>query len=168
MRTLPLPAFTCLLAGLSACVVPAGQEWSDPQANYPPTISEASPPNGSWLVRGMDAGGPLEVTVWLADQNTHDRLYVRWIIDYPPYVDGMTRLAPQVILPAANQIERPPLSFAPDCNADQIAAGFTSHRLLMAASDRPFVSEDPGQAPDQVPIGNARVEGVWQFEMDCP
>jgi len=169
MRSLHLPALLSLLGGSSACVVPVGPEWTDPPTNYPPTIARTAPASGSLLTREIDGGGPLSVTVWLADQNTRDKLYVRFIIDYPPFIADVTRVAPEVILPPENQVERQPLAFAPDCNADLIASGFTNHRLMLAASDRPFASAAPDQtAPDQVAPGNARVEGFWQFEMDCP
>lgn len=169
MRTLPLPALLSLLGGLSACVVPVGPEWTDPASNYPPTIVKAEPVNGSPLTPDADAGTAPAVTVWLADQNTHDKLYVRWIIDYPPFVEEVTRLAPQDILPPEGRIERLPVLFAPSCNDDKIASGFTSHRLMMAASDRRFAFDDPHQGPpDQPTAGYSVVRGIWQFDTDCP
>jgi len=169
MRTLPLPALLSMFAGFSACVVPVGPEWTDPASNYPPTLASAAPGNGSSLTPDPDGGGQPGVTVWLADQNTHDKLYVHWIIDYPPFVEGVTRLARLDILPPENQVQRSPLTFPLNCNDDHIASGFTSHRLMMAASDRPFASDDPGQTtPDRPQAGYSVVRGIWPFEMDCP
>ena len=168
MPTIPLPVFLSLLAGFSACVVPVGPEWTDPQSNYPPTIHSASPPVGSVLGLDPDAGVPIMVQVVLADQNTKDKLYSRFIIDYPPFVDGVSRLAWQNISDGGDQIERAALLFAPNCNDDQIARGFTSHRLLLAVSDRPFASDDSSLTiPDKVQDGNFLVEAGWQFVMDC-
>ena len=169
MRTSHLPALLPLFATVSACVVPVGPEWTDPQRNYPATLRAAIPPVGSILTPAPDAGGPLTVTVWLGDQNTHDILRARWIIDYPPFVDGVSHLAWQDIQPGGNQVDRPPLTFAPNCSDDHIAVGFKNHRLLFVASDGPFASDDPSQAtPDLVQDGNSRVEATWQFELDCP
>lgn len=167
MRTHHLLALLPLLAGISACVVPVGPEWTDPQGNYPPTISSASPAVGSILVSAADAGYSLGVAVTLADQNTSDDLYILWLIDYPPFVDGVSRLARPEIQPGDGTIERPPLRFSPNCNDHQIAAGFSDHRLLLAASDRPFANNDPAE-PDKVAAGNFRVEAQWHFVMDCP
>jgi hypothetical protein len=168
MRTVSLPVLLVLLAGLCGCVVPVGPEWTDPQGNYPPTIHSATPPVGSVLGLDPDAGAALAVAVVLADHNTKDKLYVRFIIDYPPFDANVTRLAWSHIEPGGGQIERPTITFAPNCIDDQIARGFTSHRLLLAASDRPFASDNPTEAaPDAVADGNFLVEAMWQFEMDC-
>ena len=165
------PAVLTLLLGISGCVVPAGPEWTDPQTNFPPTIvyAETTPPVGSILARDPDGSAtPLEVKVVLADENTQDKLYARWIIDYPPNRDGISRVAPEQRLPGGNQIARPPISFAPSCRDDAISRDFSDHRLLLAVSDRPFANPDPSQPPfDSVPNGNFVVEGSWQFELDC-
>jgi hypothetical protein len=155
-----------LLASCSACVVPTGPEWTDPESNYPPTIYSASPAIGSILTQVPDAGWPLAVVVRLADQNTNDDLYVRWLIDYPPYDETISRLGWETIQPGNGQSERPELSFAPNCNEHHIAPGVSRHRLLLAASDRSFA---PGPAiSDLVPEGNFRAEALWLFDLDCP
>lgn len=169
LRRIHLPALLTLLAGLPGCVVPVGPQWTDPQSNYPPTLYSAIPPVGSVLHPALDAGASLEVEVGLADQNTKDQLYVRFIIDYPPFESGVTRLALEHIFPGGSQIERPMIPYAPNCIDDQIAHGFSTHQLLLAASDRPFASDDPTQAmPDEVQqAGNFLLEAAWQFELDC-
>ena len=116
------------------------------------------------------AGETLVFEVVLADQNTQDKLYARWIIDYPPFVDGVSHLArPDDTLPGGNQIQRGHLFLPLNCIDDRIAPGFSNHRLMLAASDRPFVPDDPGQTVlDKVQDGSSPVEAVWPFEMDCP
>jgi hypothetical protein len=169
VRTLHLPALLPLLAGLAGCVVPVGPEWTDPAKNYPPTIASATPAIGTVLTLAPDAGGPLTVDVVLADQNTSDKLYFRWIIDYPPFVDGVSHLARPDTLPGGNQIQRGHLLLPLNCTDDRIAPGFTNHRLMLAASDRPFVMDEPGQTVlDKVQDGSSPIEAVWPFEMDCP
>jgi len=167
---LPGPLVLCVALGAAmGCVVPVGPEWTDPQGNYPPTITSASPPIGSVLSMDPDGGEPLAVEVDLADQNTQDQLYVRWIIDYPPYVEGQSHIALPLILPGGQQIDRSPILFTPNCMDDQIARRMSDHRLLLAVSDRPFAPEGPSQG-DLVLVqkGNFLVEAAWQFEIDCP
>jgi hypothetical protein len=162
-----LALLAALSAGLSACVVPAGPEWVDPPGNSPPSIHSATPPMGSVLTLALDAGTPPTVEVVLADKNTKDRLYARWIIDYPPFDVSISRLARPEGLPGGEDVERPALYFSPSCTDHDIAPGFSNHRLLLAVSDRPF-NDDPRQTVlDQVPNGNFRIEAVWLFEMDC-
>jgi hypothetical protein len=162
-----LPAVMTMLLGISGCVVPAGPEWTDPQTNFPPTIvySKTTPPVGSVLAVDPDAGALLVEAV-LADENTQDNLYVRWIIDYPPYQAGISHVALEQLLPGGNQT----IHFAPGCNANDnaISRNFSNHRLLLAVSDRPFANPDSSRPPfDSVSSGNFLVEGSWQFELDC-
>jgi hypothetical protein len=170
------PSFlTCSLAPLlaiaSGCVIPVGPKWSDPDNNYPPTIVSANPPVGTVLGRGPDGGtsGQVEVEVSLADQNQGDNLYLRWIVDYPPYVSGRTLLALETTKPGGETVVRTPAIFAPDCVSIR-SRTLADHRLLLAISDRPFkfAADDPGlTAPDAIDDGNHRVEAVWSFTLNC-
>lgn len=160
-----------LFAIASGCVIPVGPKWSDPDTNYPPTIVSADPPVGTILGRGPDGGTTeqVEVEVTLADQNKGDNLYLRWIVDYPPYVSGKTLLALETIKPGGDVVVRTPAIFAPDCASIRSRA-LADHRLLLAVSDRPFklAGDDPGlTAPDAVDDGNHLVEAVWPFTLNC-
>jgi len=156
-----------LLAGAGGCVVPIGPEWSDPQKQYPPTIPSANPPIGS--VVDAESGSAPVFEVVVEDQNTQDQLYLRWLIDYPPYQDGLTRIYEAPTLPPSGSARRPSVLFAPSCNDDSIAKGFPNHRLLLAVSDRPFVSDaHSGVSLDVPSAGGAVVEAAWQFTMTCP
>ena len=156
-----------LLLAISGCVVPIGPEWTDPEANHPPTIYLANPPIGAVLDFGATGNAAMGLEVGLADQNTQDSLYVRWIIDYPPQpnVDG-AHVALPLTLPGGNQLNRPTIRFAPSCNDATISPDVANHRLLLAVSDRPF-SDDP-QVLDLVTPGNYRVEASWDFTLACP
>jgi hypothetical protein len=168
MRTLHQTTLALFLVGLSGCVVPVGPEWTNPQSNSPPRIVSSTPPVGAMLSLAPDADAPLVVSVALADQNAKDALYVRWIIDYPPYDSETTRLALETTLAGGDQEQRPELYFAPNCTDHRIAPGFTDHRLLFAASDRQFATDGVGSTkPDAVAEGNFLVEGTWHFEMEC-
>jgi hypothetical protein len=165
-RRLPLLLAVPILVG-AGCVVPMGPKWSDPESNSPPVIASAVPAIGSVLDMAADGGVPLGVRVVISDANTSDRIYARWIIDYPPYQESQTRVALRAVLPPANEAQRSPIEFSPNCSDDQIARGFVAHRLLLAVSDRPFSDEDASK-PDAVPAGNFLVEGSWAFNQDCP
>lgn len=151
----------------AGCVVPMGPKWYDPEGNSPPVIASAVPAIGTVLDMAVDGGVPLGVRVVIADANTSDRIYARWIIDYPPYQDGQTHVALRAVLPPAEEAQREPIEFSPNCSDDQIARGFAAHRLLLAVSDRPFSDEDASK-PDAVADGNFLVEGSWAFDLDCP
>ena len=155
-------------AGLTACVVPAGPDWVDPPGNSPPSIHWVSPAVGSVLTLAIDAGGPPTVEIELADKNSKDNLYLRWIIDYPPFDPSISRLALAYTLRGNGEEVRPRQAFAPSCPAHNIAAGFKNHRLMLAASDRPFFDDPQPTVLDQVQNGNFRIEAIWLFEMECP
>jgi hypothetical protein len=172
MPSVPRPFLLCAAAAAvcSACVVPVGPAWVDPEGNYPPILRSASPPVGSVLTRASDGAEAMQVRVVLADQNTKDKLSIRFIIDYPPYDEAVSRLAWSFALPGSDQIERPPVYFAPSCAEHGIAAGPRDHRLLLAVSDRDFVPYEPGKtALDEVlSKDNFLLEAVWPFQMECP
>jgi hypothetical protein len=158
--------FLTLLPMIAGCVVPIGPEWTDPQVNSPPTISLANPPIGSILDFSAGGNAPLGVEVVLADQNTQDTLYLRWIIDYPPNANIPAQVALPQILPGGNQPKRPSVRFSPTCSDIASSRATPTHRLLLAVSDRPF-TDDP-QVLDLVPDGNYRVEAAWSFSLTCP
>ena len=166
-RLVHLLSLTTLLLTGASCVVPVGPEWSDPKGNAAPTISFANPPVGSVLDFSATGNAPLGLEIGLSDPNTRDNLEARWIIDYPPFVEGVSHLAPPLTLPGGDQVERTHIRYAPNCGDDVITHQFSLHRLLLAVSDRPFGSEDPSRL-DGVPGGNYLVEGAWTFDLTCP
>jgi len=160
-------ALAALLLAPSGCVVPIGPEWSDPQPNTPPTIATATPPVGTILDTSAGGNLPMGLQVVLSDQNTQDILYVRWIVDYPPYVDGISVVSLEVRQPGGDQIQRPPINFAPSCTDNTISRVSPDHRLLLAVSDRPFVVDNSGQSRLDWTDGNFLVEGAWDFSLYC-
>ncbi len=161
-----LLALSALLFVSSGCVVPVGPEWSDPQSNYPPTIHSANPPIGSMLGGTADAAVAAIVEVVLADQNTADTLYVRWIIDYPPFVENVSHVAFPLEQPGGKEILRPSIRYAPNCSDDAISHASPDHRLLLAVTDRPFAPDDQTRLDN--PSGDYLVEGSWDFFLNCP
>jgi hypothetical protein len=163
-RQIHLSSFLFLLSSFLGCVVPLSPEWSDPQVNYPPTISSATPAIGS--VFNMKDGTSNDVEVVLTDQNTEDKLYLRWLVDYPPVMEGVKHLVHEEIKPPESKIERSVSRFAPNCIDDLITRSLPIHRLLLAVSDRQF-SDDDSSRPDKVPDGNFLLEESWLFDSDC-
>jgi len=163
-----LTASSLALVAASGCVVPVGPKWSDPDSNYPPIIALANPPEGTPLGRSSDGGASVqvEVEVVLSDQNQADNLYLRWIVDYPPYVAGKTVGALENIKPGGDSVLRTPETFSPDC-ATIGSRSLAEHRLLLAVSDRPFASALTSQAPDAIEGSNYRIEAFWPFTLNC-
>ncbi len=147
------------LLALAGCVVPAGPEWVDPQANMPPSIVSAYPPVGSVLTSDSEAGTQVSVQVTLADQNTADTLYVHWIVDYPPYVGGTSHLVLPQNLPGGRGVARDPIAFAPSCG--DVVHDLPSHRLLLAVSDRDFANDY------DLPSNGYLLEASWTFALSC-
>ncbi len=151
-----------------ACVIPVAPQFDDPEENFPPYIIDSRPPVGS-IVTASE--GEAEFTVTLADPNLADRLYVRWIFDYPTYQD-VTRLAEGPILPpSADGTEvRDPIRMAASCVVHNIAHGLTQHRLMLAVSDRPFVKAadaPPDFRVTTVPKDARLLRAVWVLNLEC-
>ncbi len=161
----PFAALVCLAVG---CVVPVSPRFEDPEENFPPYLVESRPPVGS-IVTAAD--GEAEFSVTLADPNLADRLYVRWIFDYPTYQD-VTRVAEGPILPpSADGTEvRDPIRIAASCVVHNIARGLTQHRLMLAVSDRPFVKASDAPADFRVttvPKEARLLRAVWFVNLEC-
>ncbi len=163
------PLLVLALAALPACVVPVEPEWTDPPPNDPPTIQSSTPPVGAVLVADPASSKAMSVSVVVADQNTQDKLYLRWLIDYPAVQGEVSHLAYPLALAPEGTVAREAVSFAPSCTDDQIPPGTATHRLMLAVSDRPFapIDESSQTALDQVTNGFL-VEAVWLFTLTCP
>ena len=66
-------------------MLPIGPEF-EPERNLPPFVVRAEPPVGS-IVRDPDQ--VFQVTV--EDPNRLDNLHFRWLIDYPPFDENISR-----------------------------------------------------------------------------
>lgn len=163
------PYVLAVLIGVTgtSCVVPVGPEFQDPEDNYPPYVIESTPPVGATL--SVVPGTPATVQAKVGDANVQDKLYARWIFDYPP-VSADGAVSPPVldiILPTGT--DRGVLSLAPDCTQHKLAANLNPHRLMLAVADRPFLA--PSQAPaapyDTVAPGGQVLRAVWVVNLDC-
>lgn len=158
------------LAG--ACVIPVGPKFED-DTNLPPYIVSARPTIGSTASAGP-MGEPPTFSVVVADPNVNDTLFVRWIVDYPPFNVNLTgtpasfEVAPTGELTRADAVA---LRFTPECIFNGITRGLSRHSLTLTVADRPFllpeeVSSDQGRL-DSVGQDGFSVRATWQFDLDC-
>lgn len=167
MKCLPVAA---LLAVASGCVIPIAPEFEDPEVNYPPYVVRTDPRAGEIIT--PPPGEQAEIEVTLGDPNVRDPLYVRWVFDYPKYDPSVSRLAQEFTLPPAPNggQERGRFRIAPSCSVHGIALGASPHRLMMIASDRPFVKAE--MAPeenryDTPSPGGYVVRAMWILNLEC-
>ena len=163
---LPHPVWLSALSlWASACVLPVGPQFADPTGNSPPYLDSSSPVAGSVL---PTVSPTIEVTV--GDANLEDRLYGRWLIDYPPQ-DDRSRLASEFGLPPTGAPKRGTIRFAPNCQEHKIASGESPHRVTLSVADRPFVPSDqspPDLRLDTVPTEGFLLRTTWILTLVCP
>jgi hypothetical protein len=158
-------ALTCLVPLMSACVLPIAPEFQDPPTsqNYAPYFQTVMPDLGSEITVPM-----FEVTV--TDPNVGDDLYVRWIVDYPPYNDNTRPFAqPKVVHSVDGSPLLQNLTFAPNCVDDNLAK-IARHQIMVVVADRDFSKQLPMQAVDLtrlVPGDGRKVIGTWVLDMEC-
>jgi hypothetical protein len=163
---LPHPVWLAALSlWASACVLPVGPQFGDPAGNSPPYLDSSNPVAGSVL---PTASPTIEVTV--GDANLEDRLYGRWLIDYPPQ-DGRSRLASEFRLPPTDALTREIIRFAPNCQEHKIASGEIPHRVTLSVADRQFLPPDPASPElqfDTVPPEGFLLRTTWILPLVCP
>jgi hypothetical protein len=119
-----------LLLPAPACIVPVGPEFRDPPgiANAPPFIVSSKPIEGEIWHQNL-------FTVTPFDPNLDDTLYLRWVIDYPPFVLGVT-------FPFDGEVIPPPINGTPDTRDHTFFCSnlreFPSHQVSVIVADRPF------------------------------
>ncbi len=166
---------------LIACVLPVAPDFQDPlkAPNYYPYFQDTAPFQQRTF---SPAGQPVRVTVSVGDQNLGDTLYVRWVSDYPIYVQNSTKVLRDSIdgrgmpYPPASTAEteiRPPFDYDVDCL--NFAPGEQQHRVVIIVSDRPFLMPTTfsgdlrynlvGTRPDGFPITYPIMTG---WNVVCP
>lgn len=165
----PLPAYALAALGLAApgCVLPVGPRFEDPEQNFPPYIVDSNPPVGSIVTALPLVEGAAMFSVTLADPNLGDRLWLRWIFDFPPWGGntrrGLFREAPP---PTDGSEVRTRDGFQANCSWSP-APGVTQHRLMLAVSDREFLSENADDTFLAVPPDARTVRASWILNLEC-
>ena len=95
-----------LLAALAGgCVIPVAPQFDDPEANYPPYVITSTPTVGEIFTPGITADNR-QITASLSDQNLHDNLFIRFLVDYPGTDTSTAHLFFQVELPPTGVADR--------------------------------------------------------------
>jgi hypothetical protein len=156
-----LMSLALVLAG--ACSSPG------PEINLPPSVISARPSEGD-ILQPNAAGPRLEVAVTLADQNLEDHLFIRWFLDYPGSDNSASREIREDEIPPSGLPVRLADRILAQCDFLKLPPG--QHRLVMSASDRPYLDPqkgedvDPNAPLDSVPADANRLRLVWI--LDCP
>jgi hypothetical protein len=147
--------------GATGCILPLAPEFEE-ELRAPPFVVSSRPAVGS-MVRDSEAVFEVE----FQDPNSTDDLYVRWVIDFPPFTENLSRTIdynPQKNR-GPGQINRHRVAFSPSCVSHLISPAVSQHRLMLLISDRPF--EEPAPAPDKVPTDAHLLRVVWMFDKEC-
>lgn len=155
--------FAALLPSMYACIIPVAPDFQDPLAasNTPPYLQGCLPSVGAVVSILSNDKTTFKCTV--TDPNVQDRLFIRWIFDYPPAPGATTSLLfPEVedLPPATGTSHTANPSFDLSCaNISGLLVNVsTPQHLMMAVADRDFISDqtvldktDPGVYPQEVP-----------------
>jgi hypothetical protein len=156
-RRLLLPL---LVLSMPACIIPVGPEFRDPSGvpNSPPFITFAAPEIGRVVTQPT-----FQFTV--EDHNLGDTLYVRWLIDFPPFTQGTTVIFPPDIFMNPQDSDR--LQFVVTKRFECAGpAPLPSHQIMAIVADRAF--EPTPQNPAAVPEGGHSVTATWTWNStDC-
>lgn len=131
-----------VLSGMSGCVVPIGPEFQDPRQKepvpgLPPSFDQPNPPfeQASNLDKAMRTRFEVDVL-----EPNNDQVYVRFVLNYPPFVANSTNLYPTQT--------SPPYHFSIDLNCDDVEKFKAADRnLVIIAADKPF-APDPESLAD--------------------
>ena len=156
-----------IAASAGGCVIPIAPEFEQ-ERNVPPFVRLADPPEGTMVTDGNQVFRAV-----VEDPNRADNLHVVWLIDYPPYVDNISRSTrpSEVASKSPSQPNEHPLNFKPECDFDNISPSITEHRLMLLVSDRPFpmMPADGGTVVyDRIAPGAHALRVVWSFVKVCP
>jgi hypothetical protein len=160
---------TALLLPMSACVLPIAPEFQDPPAtpNYAPVFLAVEPPIGT-IVK-LAATDQALFTVTVSDPNAADDLYVRFIVDYPPYSVSNTRTTDKQPVQHRDdgKILNMDVPFEPSCTSPGLAVGLPRHQIMAVLADRPFVKPPPPADLTRVVEPGKTVIATWTLELEC-
>jgi hypothetical protein len=149
-----------LASPMSACIIPAGPEFQDPPGvpDSPPYLWMVSPDQGTTVVGAMPT-----FSVTPGDFNVDDPLFVKWIVDFPPYVPGVTHEA--TTNPLSPSADGNPIRDAATfpANCFQFNTATSTHHIAAAISDRNFDGQGLLTSPSVVPP----ILVIWTWERNC-
>jgi hypothetical protein len=163
-------SMSCLLAAAltGGCVLPIAPEFVE-ERNLSPFVVDVRPAVGTVVT---DLNARFDVTV--EDPNRNDTLFVRFLIDYPPFSTELTRAQPLQPLPSQGPDlpNRQVIAFQPSCQLHTISPTITRHQLMLVVSDRPFIDPAPDSSPatrrlDDTPADAFAIRLAWTFDKEC-
>ena len=124
------------ILSITGCILPVAPDFHDPPPapNYLPYFMSGFPA----LEEVVTIGDTQSLMVTVADPNPDDTLSIRWVADYPPYVQATSRILQEQV-GLGN-----PATFMLDTRCGAFFRAPT-HRLVVLVSDRGFLpsSETP-------------------------
>ena len=159
-----------IFVATNGCVLPVGPDFQDPQGKLPPqpfkpTFTSVDPP--FWTVVGLDTAAKRYFTVGIEDINPTDKISVRWVFNYPPYVQGSTK----IYLDTTTSNQPPPLVVGLTCN-DVEPYKLADRNMVIIVSENGFIDESAAgdrMNPLSYDASGALVPlvGGWRL-MGCP
>jgi len=163
---------------MSACIIPVTPNFQDPPSvpASPPYLFNFEPQNfGGVVTVPVPAGKTFSANV--SDEDLSAELHVRWVVDYPPFVDGVTYFPGQTttISRSANgQTINQVITQAIDCS--WITQPLTStHQLELIVADRELLesstfglmADNKLDSTDPKNPGHV-VRAFWNISISCP
>ncbi|MFL5305698.1 MAG: hypothetical protein ACJ8F1_10805 [Polyangia bacterium] len=156
-----------LLHPMFACVIPVAPDFQDPltAANSPPAIIDATPPLGSIVLVAPSS----TFTIQTVDPNVNDTLYVRWVVDYPPYQSSTATFDYKFRPPVTGTVHSDSSQQPIDCSQG-FATVTTPQEFEVFVADRPFLprSTATNNRLDLVETGGYVARGNWTLIFQCP
>jgi hypothetical protein len=155
---------------MSACIIPLAPDFQDP----PPVPASPAPALSGFMPQnfGSTVSIPATFGATAIDPNLADTLYVRWIIDYPPYT------ANTLVLPTGTQSLTPPgqatISQPITCTFNNVLAPSvdSKHKLELIVGTQDFVANTCGisnaNCLDEIVGGGPVARAAWTIVMSCP
>ena len=162
---------------MSACIIPVAPNFQDPPSvpGAGPFLSGFTPGSfGEHVTVPVPDGRQFSANV--IDQDINPTLYVRWAVDYPPLVDGVTYWEPgPMIKPSSPGQPISTTTITQLITCRWITQPLTStHQLELIVSDGAFAdTSTSGLLPDKkldTPLDpNGHVAyGLWPIDISCP
>ena len=151
-----------------ACVIPVAPDFKDPlaAANAPPAIISATPDFG----RVVSVAPSLTFRIQVVDPNVNDALWVRWVVDYPPFRPETNAYPLEHYPPPATGVfhfESP--SHLLDCSSG-FGAVTTPQQFAVFVSDRQLLDNtaENNEHLDLTQPGGYVASGSWTVVFQCP
>jgi len=157
---------------MSACIIPVAPNFQDPPSvpDSPPYVSSVMPTYGE--VASFPATSTFQVVV--TDLNLNATIFYRWVVDYPPFVAGVTWFNPDLDGTTRPRLDgttiRETLTWDLTCKMVNFVSG--THQVELIVADGPFrnsmgLSADVELDTTVDPMRHV-VPIAWTVNMSCP